>query len=376
MAGVALLLAGDSESEGWPEPSAWGLVLAVLAQAPVALRNRAPVTVFTATQIAAFWYVSLGFWPVVCTFGPLLALYTVASARPARVAVGCAAVLATLWVYGGVVSESQSMPTVVAQALLFGAVMVWFGTLARRSAELARRLTAEQAERARRAVTDERRRIARELHDIVAHHMSVVSVQTGLASFVFDSDPPTARAALTTIADTSREALDELRRMLSVLRDDAGEGEGDSDGGASVAPMPGLARLDDLVERLRAGGLSVRLLVEGPPRPLAPGVDLCAYRVVQEALTNVIKHAPGAAATVELRYRPRHVAVSVIDDGKGVNQDRVLPGGGHGLIGMRERAKLYGGTISIGPRGDGGFAVRLVLPTSAAARGGEGDPGA
>ncbi|RMI27469.1 sensor histidine kinase [Streptomyces triticirhizae] len=376
MAGVALLLAGDSESEGWPEPSAWGLVLAVLAQAPVALRNRAPVAVFAATQIAAFWYVSLGFWPVVCTFGPLLALYTVASARPTRIAVGCAAVLATLWLYGGVVSESQSMPTVAAQALLFGAVMVWFGTLARRSAELTRRLTAEQAERARRAVTDERRRIARELHDIVAHHMSVVSVQTGLASFVFDSDPPTARAALTTIADTSREALDELRRMLSVLRDDAGEGEGDPEGGASVTPMPGLARLDDLVERLRAGGLSVRLLVDGLPRPLAPGVDLCAYRVVQEALTNVIKHAPGAAATVELRYRPRHVAVSVIDDGKGVNQDRVLPGGGHGLIGMRERAKLYGRTIGIGPRGDGGFAVRLVLPTSAAARGGEGDPGA
>ncbi|WP_062212843.1 sensor histidine kinase [Streptomyces sp. NBRC 109706] len=366
---VALLLAGESEAQGWPEPDWQAQVLATLAQLPVALRNRAPVLVFAATQVAGLWYISLGYWPVVCTFGPLLALYTVASARSLRVAVACAGALTCLWLYAGAVSESQAPLSVLAQALLFSVVLVWFGTLARRSAELTRRLRAEQAERARRAVADERRRIARELHDIVAHHMSVVSVQTGLASFVFDSDPPTARAALGTIAETSREALDELRRMLEVLRDDGPEGgPGDGGAGESAAPMPGLARVDELVGRVRAGGLPVELRVEGAPRPLAPGVDLCAYRVVQEALTNVIKHAPGANATVEIHYLPRQVAVSVIDDGKGVNSDRVLPGGGHGLIGMRERVKLYGGTITIGPRSTGGFAVRLALPTSATTR--------
>ncbi|MDT0269895.1 sensor histidine kinase [Streptomyces sp. DSM 44915] len=371
MVGVALLLGRDAPSEGWPEPDARAHVLAAAAQLPVALRNRAPVAVFGATQVVGFWYVSLGFWPVVCTFGPLLALYTVASARPVRVAVGCAGVLTTLWLYGGIVSGGQSLLSVLAQALLFCGVLVWFGALARRAAELTRRLRAEQAARAQRAVADERRRIARELHDIVAHHMSVISVQSGLAGFVFDSDPPTARAALGTIAGTSREALDELRRMLSVLRDDA-PGGGEL-AGESAAPMPGLARVGELVDRVRGGGLDVALRVDGEPRPLAPGVDLCAYRVVQEALTNVLKHAPGAHATVELRYRPRHVAVSVTDDGKGVIQAEVAPGGGHGLIGMRERAKLYGGTIAIGPRAAGGFAVELTLPTSGAARGEEDD---
>jgi signal transduction histidine kinase len=131
--------------------------------------------------------------------------------------------------------------------------------------------------------------------------------------------------------------------------------------------MPGLARLGELVERVRAGGIPVELRVEGTPRPLAPGVELCAYRVVQEALTNVLKHARDARATVELVYRRHQVTVEVTDDGQGVIQDRVGTGGGHGLIGMRERAKLYGGTISIGPRSGGGFAVRLTLPTSAQA---------
>ncbi len=147
--------------------------------------------------------------------------------------------------------------------------------------------------------------------------------------------------------------------MLTVLRAD-----GD---GAPAAPMPGLARLDEMAERVRAGGVPVALTVEGTPRPLAPGVELCAYRVVQEALTNVLRHAPGASAEVRLRYEPHQVTVSVTDDGEGVIPDRVRTDGGHGLIGMRERAKLYGGQISIGPQDQGGFAVRLTLPTSAKA---------
>ncbi|MFF1451950.1 sensor histidine kinase [Streptomyces sp. NPDC058274] len=363
MVAVAVLLGGESVRQGWPELDCPAYALVALAHLPVAFRSRAPLVVFGAVQAASVVYISAGYWPVVCTFGPMLALYTVASVRPARTTAVCVGLLVAVWIYAGVVSESGAMASVVGQALLFSAVLWRFGYLARRSAELARELRAEQAERARREVAEERGRIARELHDVVAHHMSVISVQAGLARFVFDSDPPTARSALGTITGTSAEALDELRRMLQVLREE----DLDDPGAAPAAPMPGLARLGELVERVRAGGIPVELRVEGPPRPLAPGVELCAYRVVQEALTNVLKHARDARATVELVYRRHQVTVEVTDDGQGVIQDRVGTGGGHGLIGMRERAKLYGGTISIGPRSGGGFAVRLTLPTSAQA---------
>jgi signal transduction histidine kinase len=367
MAAVALLLGRESAAQGWPELDARALPWIALSQLPVALRGRAPVTVFAVVGAADAVYIGLGYWPVVCTFGPMLALYTVAALHRLRTALCCAAVLNGLWIYAGLVTDGSSMPSVVGQGLLFTAVLVRFGTLARRSAELARRLRAEQAERARREVAEERGRIARELHDVVAHHMSVISVQAGLARFVFDSDRTTARTALDTIAGTGAEALDELRRMLQVLREEDLRGPDGGPGGAPAAPMPGLDRLEDLVRRVRAGGVPVELRVEGTPRPLAPGVDLCAYRVVQEALTNVLKHARGARAVVRVDYLPHHVTVCVTDDGEGVIPDRVAGGGGHGLIGMRERAKLYGGTISIGPRSEGGFAVRLTLPTSAAA---------
>ncbi|MEU3842408.1 sensor histidine kinase [Streptomyces sp. NPDC028635] len=357
MLAVAVLLGRESVAQGWPELDARALVLVALAHLPVALRGRRPVVVFAAVLLAALAYVSLGYWPVVCTFGPMLALYTVASARPARVAVGCAVCLAALWVYAGAVTDGSAMGSVVGQALLYTSVLVWFGTLARRSAELTRRLRAEQAERARRAVAEERRRIARELHDVVAHHMSVISVQAGLARFVLDADPATARSALGTIAGTSTEALEELRRMLHVLREE-------DPGAPERAAIPTLARVGDLVERIRAGGVPVELTVEGTARPLPPGVELCAYRVVQEALTNVLKHARHAHARVELRYGRHELTVTVTDDGRGAVSDDVPAGAGHGLIGMRERAKLYGGTISVGPRAEGGFRVRLTLPAS------------
>ncbi|MEW2392449.1 sensor histidine kinase [Streptomyces venezuelae] len=364
---VAVLLGQESVKQGWIALDPLGYALVALICLPIAVRGRAPLTVLLVVHLAWFVYVTVGYWPVVGTFGPMLTVYTVASLRSPRVSLACAALMATLWIYAGAISEGASMPSVVGQAVGFSLVLWRFGWVARRSAELARQLKREQDERARREVAEERGRIARELHDVVAHHMSVISVQAGLATFVFGSDPATARAALGTISGTSGEALEELRRMLRVLRAEDGEHTGD----APAAPMPGLARLDEMVERVRAGGVPVELRVTGTPRPVAPGIELCAYRVVQEALTNVLKHARGAAATVELAYRRGHIEVSVTDDGQGVIQDRVRTGSGHGLIGMRERAKLYGGAISIGPLSEGGFAVRLTLPTSAraAARG-------
>ncbi|MEU9447441.1 sensor histidine kinase [Streptomyces sp. NPDC048277] len=355
---MAVLLGRESPTQGWPMPDARAYALVGAAHLPVALRGRWPVAVFAVMQGASIVYVSLGYWPVVCTFGSMLALYTIASVRSVRVAVGCAVCMTGMWVYAGIVTADSSMASVVMQALLYCTVLVWFGHLAQRSAELTRHLRAEQAERARRAVAEERGRIARELHDVVAHHMSVISVQAGLARFVFESNPGKARGALGTIADTSGEALEELRRMLQVLREEDPRA-------AERAPMPTLERLAELVERVRSGGLPVEYAVEGEHRPLPPGVELCAYRVVQEALTNVLKHAGRAHARVLLRYGPQDLTVSVLDDGEGVNPDRVRTGAGHGLIGMRERAKLYGGTISVGPRPEGGFAVELTLPTSA-----------
>ncbi|MEU0003097.1 sensor histidine kinase [Streptomyces sp. NPDC006314] len=367
MAVVALLLGQESRSQGWAELDARGHVLVALAQLPVALRGRWPLGVFAFLQVVTVVHDGLGYWPVLCTFGSMLALYTVASVCPVRVAVACAVCMTAVWAYAGLVVRPSSPGSVLGPALLYCTVLVWFGHLARRSAELTRRLRAEQAEQARRAVAEERGRIARELHDVVAHHMSVISVHAGLARFVFDSDPAKARGALGTIADTSGEALEELRRMLQVLREEDPEAP-------ARAPMPTLARLGELLDRVRAGGLPVDLAVEGTERPLPPGVELCAYRVVQEALTNALKHAGPARAHVELRYGTQELAVRVTDDGEGTNPARVPAGGGHGLIGMRERANLYGGTISVGPRSEGGYEVRLTLPTSAAERSRRGAP--
>ncbi|PWI17002.1 two-component sensor histidine kinase [Streptomyces sp. Act143] len=365
---VAVLLGRESAAQGWPAPDALAWVLVALANLPTVLRNRAPVPVCVGVLAVFAAYTTLGHWPVVNSLGPMLAFYTVAALRPARTTAVCAALLAGSWIYAGLVTEGSSMASVVAQSLAYTLVLWWFGHAARRTAELTRQLKAEQAERARREVAEERVRIARELHDVVAHHMAVINVQAGLARFVFTSDARTAREALDTIAGASGEALAELRRMLGLLRADVVQGAADG------APAPGLGQLADMVERVRAGGVPVDLRITGAPRPLPPGVQLCLYRVVQEALTNVLKHAPGARARVELAYRAGEMTASVTneattDAGKGVNparkQERGGQAGGHGLIGMRERAKLYGGSIVVGPRSEGGFGVHLTLPTSA-----------
>jgi signal transduction histidine kinase len=245
--------------------------------------------------------------------------------------------IAVAWVLGHFVGDRQ----------------VYAAQLEERTAELER----AREELARRAVTEERLRLARELHDVVAHAMSVIAVQSGVGAHVADSRPEEVGKALGAIEATSRAALTELRRLLGVLRQD-------SESQANLMPVPGLANLDSLLTEVGKAGLAVRVRVEGAPLQLPAGVDLSAYRIVQEALTNVVKHAGPAHAQVTIGYRDQEVSVEVIDDGRGamtpVGDGR--EGTGHGLIGMRERVVAFNGELEVGPRPSGGFRVAARLP--------------
>jgi signal transduction histidine kinase len=217
--------------------------------------------------------------------------------------------------------------------------------------ELARQLAAEREHRAELAVLDERNRIAREMHDVVAHSVSLMVVQAGAARRMLDTEPEASRGALLSVEDVGREALAELRRVLGLLR-------GTSEP-VGLRPQPGTAQLGSLVEGTRASGLAVELEVDGQPRPLQAGVDLAVYRVVQEALTNAVKHARASRAQVRLVWRPDALDVEVVDDG---SAPLVPSQGGHGLVGMRERLTAYGGRLDAGPVDGGGFRVRARIP--------------
>lgn len=223
-------------------------------------------------------------------------------------------------------------------------------------AERAERLEKEHELEMRVAVADERMRIARELQDVVAHSVSVMVVQAGAARRLLQRRPERVADALLSVESTGREALTELRRLLGPLTD--------RDGRAALTPPPGLAELDALVERLARAGLQVDVRVEGAPRALPPGLDVTVYRIVQEALTNVIEHAGGAHTEVVVRYRDQELELEVLDAGGG--DAAVAMGAGRGLLGMRERAALYGGELEAGPRPEGGFAVRARLPVETA----------
>jgi signal transduction histidine kinase len=231
-----------------------------------------------------------------------------------------------------------------------------------RAAELEQRallVESQREEQARAAVSEERARIAREMHDVVAHALSVMVVQAEAAETMLDVAPERARRPIEAVQRTGREALGELRSVLSVLRHGGQAPE--------LAPRAGLGGLDALVDQMRDAGLPVELIVEGRPRPVPAGIDLSAYRIVQEGLTNALKHAGPAHALVRVRYEDRELAVEVVDDGRtGVSRRN---GGGHGLAGMRERVSLFGGTIEAGARPEGGFALRVRLPLEEAAAG-------
>jgi signal transduction histidine kinase len=333
------------------------ILLALAHIAPLAWRRRYPEAVLAVMAVTGLAFVATGVSVVGLGPAVLVGVYSVAAYRPPARS-GPAIAGATLAMLVAVAGSGAGPDTMLADAIAFGVAgllgdrhrrAVAEATAERaRAAELAR--TREQL--ARQAVIEERLRIARELHDIVAHAMSVITVQAGTARMVMDRSPEVARDALGAIEGTSRQALQEMRRLLSVLRDD-------SDGGAeALAPARGLADLDSLVEAAEAAGVRVELRRQGDPLPLPAGADLAAYRIVQEALTNVCKHARATSASIVVRYGPGEVAVEVTDDGVG----GAPAGDGHGLVGMRERAALYGGEVEAAPRPEGGFLVRARIP--------------
>jgi signal transduction histidine kinase len=199
---------------------------------------------------------------------------------------------------------------------------------------------------------EERARIARELHDVIAHSVSVIVVQAGAAEPLVDENPARARQALQSIRTTASDALGDMRRLLGILRT--------TDDELALSPQPSVVQLEPLLAQVRAAGLDVDLLVEGEPRPLPAGVDLAAFRIVQEALTNTRKHGHASRAEVALRYTSSALEIVIVDDGTATGEPS---GGGHGLVGMRERVALYGGTLDVGTADLGGFVVRAVLPT-------------
>jgi signal transduction histidine kinase len=223
----------------------------------------------------------------------------------------------------------------------------------------AERLAREREEQARAAVAAERARIARDLHDVIAHSVSVMTVQGGAARLLLEQDAARAREPLLAVEETGHQAMAEMRRLLGLVHT-----EGDA---PALGPQPGLADIEALVEQMRRAGLPVTLEVDGTAQPLAPGVGLAGYRIVQEALTNALKHAGPARARVTVRYEPESLVLEITDDGGG--RQRAGGGGGHGLVGMRERAGLYGGELAAGPRPEGGFAVRARLPLGQRAAG-------
>ena len=348
-----------------------GVLLAVVAYGSLAAYRRRPLEVWAVATSVAVAQGVLGLKPT-AELPALFALYLLCLARPRRLALEAAAATVAALCARLLISTYQTGPpaswsrpetflgVVVSSLALVGAATatgLYVGT--RRAyvdalRERAERLTRERDLLAERAVAEERTRIARELHDAVAHHVTLLVVQARAVRELLDADHP-GRPVLDSMAGTGREALSEMRRTLDLLRADSEQGSG-------IAPQPGVSEIATLVDRTRAAGLPVELTVEGRPAPLPIGVDLSAYRIVQEALTNIVRHAGPARARVLLRYLPGAIELRVTDDGRGDGSGPDADGGGHGLVGMRERVALFGGELTAVRVPGGGYALRALLP--------------
>jgi signal transduction histidine kinase len=375
---LALALAAEVEFELWAHPPA-GLVVtggrAALAVVlgfltlPLAGRRQAPVAVLSvltgALVVGAFLIRHAGGVPLGAFLALIVAFYSLGAhceeRRALRVGAGILATIAAVDLTRGGLFEAQGARPLA--WLVFAVAWLVGRDFRRRRGELtllrerATQLEREREEKARAAVAEERGRIARELHDVVAHSVSVMVVQAQAGPRLL-GDAEQARGVFRSIEASGREALVELRRLLGILR------TGDEQ--LSIGPQPGLGSLRSLVEQVREAGLPVELRIEGEQAPLPPGIDLSAYRIVQEALTNTLKHAGRAQATIVVRYEQAALELEISDNG--TSTPAGMNGSGHGLIGMRERAALYGGALEAGARDGGGYYVRARLPFAGGSR--------
>jgi signal transduction histidine kinase len=344
------------------------LTLAIVL--PLAWRRHRPGLVLVASGTALLAADAAGYHLELAWLAPILAVYSLACYRQRRIqlwplVIWVAEVLAHYPLAG------KGNTALGLAAALAATLVVWVRGDSIRSRRLENQALAERAERAEagreasaaRAVAEERSRMARELHDVVAHALGVMVMQAGGAGMVPRLEEAKAKAVLSAIEQTGRQALTEMRRLVGILRD--------GEEGEALAPQPGLEEIPALVDRLAGAGLDVRLDVEGDPRSLPPGAELSAYRIVQEALTNTLKHAGPATARVRLSWCPASLDIEVTDDGRG---NRPGPGPataandhyGHGLAGMRERVALFGGDLEAGPSPGRGYRVAARLPLGAA----------
>ena len=365
---------------------ALAVALTIAIGAALVVRRRYPAAVLGICVVLVAVFETRGYWQGLNELGLQLAFFTVASRHPRRWTAVAALVVYPELLYSNLHEWPGSVLDIwlvtTAQVVVIGLI----GDGARRltsshalMSAYSDQLQRKQRDREQRAVLIERIRIARELHDVTAHHLSVIAVQAGMARYVLDSDPKTADQALRTISEVGSEGLAELRRLISLLRPDEDEGAGAR---TDDRPAPGIAQLPVLIERVGLSGTPSSYSMAGHRRPLPAGIELCVYRVVQESLTNVLKHAPGSSVDVRLEYAPEQIRVTVTDSGPyGATPQRPRSarsaeaqaahaaqhsGSGVGLTGMRERAALYGGELSAGWKPTGGFEVQLTLPVDAA----------
>ena len=360
---LAVAVTSDTAGAGrvpWRPLDALGYVLLALGPLALVARRRWPLGVLAVVEAVSLAYSARTYPEGGTGLTVFVALYTVAAMERRRLVVAAAAVTVALAVVTEVTFYRATMfegEPLYGAVVLLAAVFLGEAVRNRRAYVAELRDRAERAERtredeARRRVDEERMRIARELHDVVSHSIGVISVQAGVAAHLLERRPDKAGEALATIRQASDEALDELHAMLGVLRQ--------PDGRAPLAPAPGLAQLDALVAQAEGAGLQVKVAVTGEAAKLPPAVDLACYRIVQESLTNVVRHAGAGQATVTITADGDALVVEVTDDGAG------SPGSGNGarqgIVGMRERARALGGTLHAGPRPEGGFRVSARLP--------------
>ncbi len=363
---AALLLTGVAPAVA--EGKLIGVPVALGLSVPVVFRRGNPIGAFAIAVLAGAIQVALGIRPAATDLAILILLYTLAAYCSRRVSVWGLAICLVGSATGLFRWINFNMPDplggLAVSAILFAgpALLAWVlgDSMRYRRAyyanleERAARLERERDAQARIAAVAERARIARELHDVIAHNVSVMVVQADGASYALASDPVRAKEALAAISATGRQALAEMRRLLGVLRREENVATQER------APQPGVGELGELLDQARLAGLPVSFTVEGIPQPLPSGTALAAYRIVQESLTNTRKHAgPVASASVVLRYSPDALVLTISDDGRGA---AAPDGTGHGLTGMRERVALYGGSVAAGPRPGGGFEVVATLP--------------